>query len=122
MSYHKFQVGDIVRCKIFPDYAHELKIFGIDIFGLRYYTKDHYGDLHYIAFWQEELYERKEENKMEELDFALHVLYTAVDKYPCVDCEFANSCMNVKTKSGCIVKKSFDVVHQEILRKEDKAQ
>ena len=62
---------------------------------------------------------------MEKLDFALHVLYKAADDYPCNCCDFWNCCSKVRTEGGegeCLIKEAFDVVHQEILRKEDKAQ
>lgn len=52
------------------------------------------------------------------LDFALHVLYFSVDTYPCHECDLKNACC-IDKKEGCIIKDAFDVVHQEILRKEE---
>lgn len=58
-----------------------------------------------------------------ELDLALHILYTVADNYPCDSCEFQNACIKVNPSRGCVIKKAFDAVHVEILRKEeDKAQ
>ena len=53
-----------------------------------------------------------------ELDLALHILYTAVDNYPCNGCEFGNACESVR-QGECVIKKAFDAVHVEILRKEE---
>lgn len=54
-----------------------------------------------------------------ELDLALHTLYTAVDMYPCEGCVFANSCTRLNDDGDCVIKKAFDIVHVEILRKEE---
>ena len=56
---------------------------------------------------------------MNDLDFALHILYIASDNYPCEGCDFRYVCQNEKG-SVCVVRHAFDVVHQEILRKEGK--
>lgn len=54
-----------------------------------------------------------------ELDLALHILYTAVDMYPCEGCVFANSCTRLYNDDVCVIKKAFDTVHVELLRKEE---
>lgn len=54
-----------------------------------------------------------------ELDLALHILYTVADNYPCDNCEFQNACIKVNPSRGCVIKKAFDAVHVEILRKEE---
>ena len=56
---------------------------------------------------------------MNDLNFALHILYMAADRYPCENCDFRDACNKVKSNE-CVVKDAFDVVHQEILRKEGK--
>ena len=55
----------------------------------------------------------------EELDHALHVLYTAVVNYPCNDCDFWKVCYEKKDSDFCAIKDAFDIIHQEILRIKD---